>query len=154
KLRGRTLYYAKTAKSIIFDEVDLTDASVAESSTKNVNNSFTVITPCRKLILCADNRKEMEDWIAALKTVQNKEHFEPTQYSMDHFSGMHNWYACSHARPTYCNVCREVLSGVTSHGLSCEGKKAAFVTLVKGDRRFYLINCLKFKNSLNKNIAA
>ncbi|XP_078100696.1 diacylglycerol kinase delta-like, partial [Sander vitreus] len=41
KLRGRTLYYAQTAKSIIFDEVDLTDASVAESSTKNVNNSFT-----------------------------------------------------------------------------------------------------------------
>ncbi|XP_021532537.2 diacylglycerol kinase delta isoform X5 [Aotus nancymaae] len=62
----------------------------------------------------------MEDWIAALKTVQNREHFEPTQYSMDHFSGMHNWYACSHARPTYCNVCREALSGVTSHGLSCE----------------------------------
>ncbi|XP_045701585.1 diacylglycerol kinase delta isoform X2 [Phyllostomus hastatus] len=120
KLRGRTLYYAKTSKSIIFDEVDLTDASVAESSTKNVNNSFTVITPCRKLILCADNRKEMEDWIAALKTVQSREHFEPTQYSMDHFSGTHNWYACSHARPTYCNVCREALSGVTSHGLSCE----------------------------------
>ena len=36
-------------------------------------------------------------------------------------SGQHNWYACSHARPTYCNVCREALSGVTSHGLSCEG---------------------------------
>ncbi|XP_034021431.1 diacylglycerol kinase eta-like [Thalassophryne amazonica] len=42
KLRGRTLYYAKDAKSLIFDEVDLSDASVAESSTKNVNNSFTV----------------------------------------------------------------------------------------------------------------
>ncbi|XP_029111736.1 diacylglycerol kinase delta isoform X1 [Scleropages formosus] len=120
KLRGRTLYYAKTAKSIIFDEVDLTDASVAESSTKNVNNSFTIITPCRRLILCAENRKEMEDWMAALRSVQNREHFESTQYSMDHFSGMHNWYACSHARPTYCNVCREALSGVTSHGLSCE----------------------------------
>ncbi|XP_072330817.1 diacylglycerol kinase delta isoform X4 [Scyliorhinus torazame] len=62
----------------------------------------------------------MEDWIAAMKTIQNREHFESTQYSMDHFSGMHNWYACSHARPTYCNVCREALSGVTSHGLSCE----------------------------------
>lgn len=37
---------------------------------------FQVITPCRKLILCADNRKEMEDWIAVLKTVQNREHFE------------------------------------------------------------------------------
>lgn len=42
-------------QSIIFDEVDLTDASVAESSTKNVNNSFTVSlstsaaesSPCR-----------------------------------------------------------------------------------------------------------
>ncbi|XP_062313077.1 diacylglycerol kinase eta isoform X1 [Osmerus eperlanus] len=33
---------------------------------------------------------------------------------------MHNWYACSHARPTFCNVCRDSLSGVTSHGLSCE----------------------------------
>ncbi|XP_074120399.1 diacylglycerol kinase delta isoform X2 [Sminthopsis crassicaudata] len=85
-----------------------------------MGGSQQVITPCRKLILCADNRKEMEDWIAALKTVQNREHFESTQYSMDHFSGMHNWYACSHARPTYCNVCREALSGVTSHGLSCE----------------------------------
>uniref|UniRef100_A0A7N4UX84 Diacylglycerol kinase n=1 Tax=Sarcophilus harrisii TaxID=9305 RepID=A0A7N4UX84_SARHA len=103
KLRGRTLYYAKTAKSIIFDEVDLSDASVAESSTKNVNNSFTVITPCRKLILCADNRKEMEDWIAALKTVQNREHFESTQYSMDHFSGMHNWSLLP--RAPYCR-CR------------------------------------------------
>uniref|UniRef100_H3AFX4 Diacylglycerol kinase n=1 Tax=Latimeria chalumnae TaxID=7897 RepID=H3AFX4_LATCH len=87
---------------------------------RNVNNFSSIITPCRKLILCADNRKEMEDWIAALKSVQNGEHFESTQYSMDHFSGMHNWYACSHARPTYCNVCREALSGVTSHGLSCE----------------------------------
>ncbi|XP_013886514.1 diacylglycerol kinase delta [Austrofundulus limnaeus] len=120
KLRGRTLYYAQTGKSIIFDEVDLTDASVAESSTKNVNNSFTVITPCRRLILCADNRKEMEEWMAALRSAQNRQNYESTQYSMDHFSGMHNWYACSHARPTYCNVCREALSGVTSHGLSCE----------------------------------
>uniref|UniRef100_A0AAQ5YZK0 Diacylglycerol kinase n=1 Tax=Amphiprion ocellaris TaxID=80972 RepID=A0AAQ5YZK0_AMPOC len=120
KLRGRTLYYAQTAKSIIFDEVDLTDASVAESSTKNVNNSFTVITPCRRLILCADNRKEMEEWMAALRSVQNRQNYEVGFPVMDHFSGMHNWYACSHARPTYCNVCREALSGVTSHGLSCE----------------------------------
>lgn len=32
-------------QSLIFDEVDLSDASVAESSTKNVNNSFTVSVP-------------------------------------------------------------------------------------------------------------
>ncbi|NXP45506.1 DGKD kinase, partial [Heliornis fulica] len=120
KLRGRTLYYAKDAKSLIFDEVDLSDASVAETSTKNINNSFTVITPFRKLILCAESRKEMEDWISALKSVQKWEIHEATQFNMEHFSGMHNWYACSHARPTFCNVCREALPGVTSHGLSCE----------------------------------
>ncbi|XP_041128244.1 diacylglycerol kinase eta-like isoform X1 [Polyodon spathula] len=120
KLRGRTLYYAKDAKSLIFDEVDLSDASVAESSTKNVNNSFTIITPFRRLILCAENRKEMEDWITSLKSVQSREHYETAQFNVEHFSGMHNWYACSHARPTFCNVCRDSLSGVTSHGLSCE----------------------------------
>uniref|UniRef100_A0A8C9SA10 Diacylglycerol kinase n=1 Tax=Scleropages formosus TaxID=113540 RepID=A0A8C9SA10_SCLFO len=117
KLRGRTLYYAKDSKSLIFDEVDLSDASVAETSTKNINNSFTVITPFRKLMLCAESRKEMEEWIGALKSVQKWESYE---FNVEHFSGMHNWYACSHARPTFCNVCREALPGVTSHGLSCE----------------------------------
>lgn len=48
---------------------------------------------------------------------------QATQFNMEHFSGMHNWYACSHARPTFCNVCREALPGVTSHGLSCEGQR-------------------------------
>ncbi|XP_064126144.1 diacylglycerol kinase eta isoform X1 [Loxodonta africana] len=120
KLRGRTLYYAKDSKSLIFDEVDLSDASVAEASTKNANNSFTIITPFRRLMLCADNRKEMEDWISCLKSVQTRETYEVAQFNVEHFSGMHNWYACSHARPTFCNVCRESLSGVTSHGLSCE----------------------------------
>ncbi|XP_003790393.1 diacylglycerol kinase eta isoform X1 [Otolemur garnettii] len=120
KLRGRTLYYAKDSKSLIFDEVDLSDASVAEASTKNANNSFTIITPFRRLMLCAENRKEMEDWIGSLKSVQTRETYEVAQFNVEHFSGMHNWYACSHARPTFCNVCRESLSGVTSHGLSCE----------------------------------
>ncbi|XP_041051199.1 diacylglycerol kinase eta isoform X2 [Carcharodon carcharias] len=85
KLRGRTLYWAKDSKSLIFDEVDLSNASVAETSTKNINNSFTA-----------------------------------SQLNMEHFSGMHNWYTTSHARPTFCNVCREALPGMTSHGLSCE----------------------------------
>uniref|UniRef100_A0A2K6FHV9 PH domain-containing protein n=1 Tax=Propithecus coquereli TaxID=379532 RepID=A0A2K6FHV9_PROCO len=72
-------------------------------------------------MLCAENRKEMEDWISSLKSVQTREPYEVAQFNVEHFSGMHNWYACSHARPTFCNVCRESLSGVTSHGLSCEG---------------------------------
>ena len=40
---------------------------------------------------------------------------------LDRLSGAHNWYSCSHAKATFCNVCRDVLSGVTSKGLSCEG---------------------------------
>ncbi|XP_060144258.1 diacylglycerol kinase eta isoform X3 [Globicephala melas] len=79
-----------------------------------------IITPFRRLMLCAENRKEMEDWISSLKSVQTRETYEVAQFNVEHFSGMHNWYACSHARPTFCNVCRESLSGVTSHGLSCE----------------------------------
>uniref|UniRef100_A0A8C5SRL8 Diacylglycerol kinase n=1 Tax=Laticauda laticaudata TaxID=8630 RepID=A0A8C5SRL8_LATLA len=86
----------------------------------NLSDPFQIITPFRRLILCAENRKEMEDWISSLKSVQSREHYEAVQFNMEHFSGMHNWYACSHARPTFCNVCRESLSGVTSHGLSCE----------------------------------
>ncbi|CAH1781221.1 unnamed protein product [Owenia fusiformis] len=78
-----------------------------------------VITPFRNLVLCSDTRREMEDWISALKSAVNKEFYEANAHR-DMLSGQHNWYACSHARPTYCNVCREALSGVTSHGLSCE----------------------------------
>lgn len=36
------LLFSSCPQSLVFDEVDLSDASVAESSTKNVNNSFTV----------------------------------------------------------------------------------------------------------------
>jgi diacylglycerol kinase (ATP) len=41
-------------------------------------------------------------------------------WQKDLLHGIHSWYVCSHARPTFCNVCREALTGVTSHGLSCE----------------------------------
>ena len=55
--------------------------------------------------------------------------FQGNASQREMMSGQHNWYACSHARPTYCNVCREALSGVTSHGLSCEGKNNDTVRL-------------------------
>ncbi|XP_035231837.1 diacylglycerol kinase eta-like isoform X2 [Stegodyphus dumicola] len=119
KIKPRKLYYAKDSKSVIFEEVDLTDLSIAECSIKNVNHSFQVITPFRRLILCAESRKEMEEWITALKNVSNKDFYEGADHH-EFLSGQHNWYVTSHARPTYCNVCREALSGVTSHGLSCE----------------------------------
>ena len=53
--------------------------------------------------------------------------FQPNMHHHEMASGHHHWYVCSHARPTYCNVCREALSGVTSHGLSCEGKTLRYL---------------------------
>ncbi|XP_063242323.1 diacylglycerol kinase eta isoform X2 [Bacillus rossius redtenbacheri] len=119
KLRGNKLYYAKDTKAVIFDEISLTDLSFAECSIKNVNHSFQLITPYRRLVLCAESRREMEEWISALKAASSREYYEAGEHP-DFLSGHHHWYATSHARPTYCNVCREALSGVTSHGLSCE----------------------------------
>ena len=37
---------------------------------------FQVITPFRNLVLCAESRKDMEEWITALKTSSKKEYFE------------------------------------------------------------------------------
>ncbi|XP_068086403.1 diacylglycerol kinase eta [Anabrus simplex] len=119
QLKGHRLYYAKDSKSDIFDEIDLTNLSFAECSSKNVNHSFQVITPFRRLVLCAASRRDMEEWIAALKAASKRDYYEHQDYH-GLMSGRHRWYATSHARPTYCNVCREVLSGVMSHGLSCE----------------------------------
>ncbi|KAF7254194.1 Diacylglycerol kinase delta [Varanus komodoensis] len=84
KLRGRTLYYAKTAKSIIFDEVDLTDASVAESSTKNVNNSFTdCLGEHLKTIVIKDDSwidEEKHVKVVVLIASQCAQYFKPTQH--------------------------------------------------------------------------
>uniref|UniRef100_A0A182Y4N4 Diacylglycerol kinase n=1 Tax=Anopheles stephensi TaxID=30069 RepID=A0A182Y4N4_ANOST len=121
RLKGHKLYYAKDSKSDLFDEIDLSNLCFAECSTKNANHSFQLITPTRSLVLCAESRREMEDWLQALKAASAREFFEPGPPDQhDFLSGHHHWYATSHARPTYCNVCREALSGVTSHGLSCE----------------------------------
>ena len=40
--------------------------------------------------------------------------------TFQHLEGHHSWFACTHSRPTYCNVCKEMLHGVAWHGLSCE----------------------------------
>ncbi|CAH1398895.1 unnamed protein product [Nezara viridula] len=65
----------------------------------------------------------MEDWIVASKGATTSRERQPSKTTIelhDLLSGRHHWQATSHARPTYCNVCRDALSGVTSHGLSCE----------------------------------
>ncbi|XP_043288430.1 diacylglycerol kinase eta isoform X3 [Venturia canescens] len=119
KLRDRTLYYAKDTKDTIFDEIELTDLTLAECSTKNANHSFQVITPFRSLVLCGESRQDMEEWLGALRTA-GEGRPQGDAGTAELLGGNHHWYATSHARPTYCNVCRDALYGVTSHGLSCE----------------------------------
>ncbi|XP_050594862.1 diacylglycerol kinase eta isoform X14 [Bombus affinis] len=80
---------------------------------------FKVITPFRSLVLCGKSKQEMEDWLNVLRTV-TKNHTQTDSRIAEMLSGNHQWYATSHARPTYCNICRDALYGVTSHGLSCE----------------------------------
>ncbi|XP_054270503.1 diacylglycerol kinase eta-like isoform X1 [Macrosteles quadrilineatus] len=65
--------------------------------------------------------QSMEDYLAALKSAAaTREYYQQiASDAHDLLSGKHSWVATSHARPTYCNVCREALSGVTSHGYSC-----------------------------------
>ncbi|GLH04443.1 Diacylglycerol kinase [Gryllus bimaculatus] len=101
----------KEFRAAIFDEIDLTDLSFAEGSIKNANHSFQVITPFRRLVLCAASRRDMEEWIGALKAAAARDFYEAGDPQGELLSGRHRWYAASHARPTYCNVCREALSG-------------------------------------------
>nr|XP_033330534.1 diacylglycerol kinase eta isoform X3 [Megalopta genalis] len=89
------------------------------SKQQRIRSRFKVITPFRSLVLCGKSRQEMEDWLNVLRTVtENRAQADSGIAEM--LSGNHQWYATSHARPTYCNVCRDTLYGVTSHGLSCE----------------------------------
>ncbi|XP_068156748.1 diacylglycerol kinase eta isoform X4 [Drosophila tropicalis] len=123
RLKRNSLFYAKDEKCDVFDEIDLSDLCYFECGIKNVNHSFQIITPTRSLVLCAETRREMEDWLGSLKTATAPQRPRGDSFLIeqhDILSNHHHWYATSHARPTYCNVCRDALSGVTSHGLSCE----------------------------------
>uniref|UniRef100_G3NM54 Diacylglycerol kinase n=1 Tax=Gasterosteus aculeatus TaxID=69293 RepID=G3NM54_GASAC len=119
KLRGRTLYYAQTSKSIIFDEVDLTDASVAESSTKNVNNSFTSISVC----VCGGvrgRRDDQQEVALSHRRGSRRAHCRETQTGMSSLKLYHSLFLSVWEHRLYCVAAGQEVDGVTSHGLSCE----------------------------------
>lgn len=62
------------------------------------------------MIFCGENRRDMEEWLNALRiATENRRHGDPGTVEL--LEGNHQWYATSHARPTYCNVCRDNLHG-------------------------------------------
>ncbi|KJE88393.1 diacylglycerol kinase kappa [Capsaspora owczarzaki ATCC 30864] len=113
-LRGSTLFVSQAQSEAVYDRVELiANVSVAESSSKNKGHSFKIITETRKITLLAESRKEMEDWIRALKGARI------TAYSIVGAQD-HNWYLATYKRLTFCNVCGDAIHGVTKQGLSCE----------------------------------
>lgn len=53
--------------------------------------------------------------------VEEASTIEPSLEQCDSVTnGQHAWSVNSHSRPTYCNLCREALSGVAWHGISCD----------------------------------
>ncbi|XP_020297284.1 diacylglycerol kinase eta isoform X2 [Pseudomyrmex gracilis] len=77
-------------------------------------------TPFRSLFRCDKNKQNMEEWLNAQKIQMEKDPQDNPGTAELIGINIHQWYATNHARPMYCNVCRDALYGVTSHGLSCE----------------------------------
>ncbi|CAG9576221.1 unnamed protein product [Danaus chrysippus] len=120
KTVGMALELTDHFPSQLWDEFELEDATYAECSTNNAQNSFQVITPSRCLVLCAASRSVMESWASALRGALHRG-AEVADLVASLSSGDHHWYAATHARPTFCNVCREPLGALgTAHALACE----------------------------------
>lgn len=53
---------------------------------------FQLITTTRSLVLCAESRREMEDWLAALKAASLREYYEPgLTDTQDFLANHHHW---------------------------------------------------------------
>ncbi|XP_039331535.1 diacylglycerol kinase kappa [Saimiri boliviensis] len=120
-IQGQKLYFAHHPAFAHFDTIDLSEAVVAESSCRNLCHSFCVITPQRKITVAASNRKDMEEWINVIKTVQQGEiHKIPAAENNPFLVGMHYWYSSYSHRTQHCNVCRESIPALSRDVIICE----------------------------------
>ncbi|EYB97689.1 hypothetical protein Y032_0138g2058 [Ancylostoma ceylanicum] len=64
----------------------------------------------------------MDQWRQSLLAIKQKspDKGSAVDAMLEGTSGGHQWYQMNHHRPTFCNFCREKLSGLTWHGWSCE----------------------------------
>ncbi|OBS57893.1 hypothetical protein A6R68_10981 [Neotoma lepida] len=80
-----------------------------------------VITPQRKVSLAAPSRKDMEEWINIIKTVQQGEtRTIPAAENNPFLIGMHCWYSSNSHRTQFCNVCRESIPALSRDAIICE----------------------------------
>ncbi|KAM5291029.1 diacylglycerol kinase kappa [Glossophaga mutica] len=120
-VRGQRLCFAHHPAFAHFETIDLSQVALAETSCRNLCHSFCVITPQRKLILAAPTRKDMEEWINVIKTVQQGEIRKiPTVENNPFLVGMHYWYSSPSLRTQHCNVCRESIPALSRNVIICE----------------------------------
>ncbi|XP_044091395.1 diacylglycerol kinase kappa [Neovison vison] len=120
-VRGQRLCFAHHPAFARFETIDLSQVALAESSYRNLCHSFCVITPQRKVTLAAPNRKDMEEWINVIKTVQQGEIRKiPAAENNPFLTGMHYWYSSHSSRTQHCNVCRESIPALSRNVIICE----------------------------------
>ncbi|DAA12891.1 TPA: diacylglycerol kinase, kappa, partial [Bos taurus] len=120
-VRGQRLCFAHHPAFARFETIDLSQVALAESSCRNLCHSFCVITPQRKVTLAAPNRKDMEEWINVIKTVQQGEIRKiPAAENNPFLVGMHYWYSSHSPRTQHCNVCRGSIPALSQNVIICE----------------------------------
>ncbi|XP_043315672.1 diacylglycerol kinase kappa [Cervus elaphus] len=120
-VRGQRLCFAHHPAFARFETIDLSQVALAESSCRNLCHSFCVITPQRNVTLAAPNRKDMEEWINVIKTVQQGEIRKiPAAENNPFLTGMHYWYSSHSPRTQHCNVCRGSIPALSQNVIICE----------------------------------
>uniref|UniRef100_H0UU19 Diacylglycerol kinase n=1 Tax=Cavia porcellus TaxID=10141 RepID=H0UU19_CAVPO len=120
-VQGQQLYVARHSSFVHFEIIDLSQVVLAETSWRNLCHSFCIITPQRKVTLAASNRKDMEEWINIIKTVQQGEIFKiPVAENNPFLVGMHYWYSSYSLHNQHCNICRETIPALSGDGIVCE----------------------------------
>ncbi|XP_005411412.1 PREDICTED: diacylglycerol kinase kappa [Chinchilla lanigera] len=120
-VQGQQLYFAHHSSFAHFETIDLSQVTLAETSCRNLCHSFCLITPQRRVTLAASNRKDMEEWINIIKTVQQGEIYEiPAAENNPFLVGMHYWYSSHSLHTQHCNICRETIPALSRDAIICE----------------------------------
>ncbi|XP_004713194.2 diacylglycerol kinase kappa [Echinops telfairi] len=120
-VQGQNLCFAHHPAFAHFETIDLSRVALAEGNCRNLCHSFCVITPQRKVTLAAPNRKDMEEWINVIKTVQQGEIRKiPEAENNPFLVGMHYWYSSHSNQTQHCNVCRERIPALSRNIIICE----------------------------------
>lgn len=114
KLYPGFLHYSRLKDEVLRNTVDIRGAIIAERGSKNTSHTFTIISNSGTLVISAENRRDMEEWMSCLKTSAGTQEEKSADKLV--FTSNHNWYQTTSNKLTFCNACREPIS---NKGLCC-----------------------------------